>query len=357
MKINPNLSVLENDNELVILRIGSNGGFIKMSAIEYDIINYYSKTPDFYIVQEYFRNDVLIIKEQMDLLIKKAYESKIFINDDSKIEKGGFINFILKRNKKMFEVLNFDFTNNVLERIFENRFFSNGLIAILITFFSYILYNLFSEPLNFKENYLATLYQIPVSFSSIFGFIYLAAIISTLIHEFGHYFIYKRLGGKTSVFGFGLLFFFIPVFFNKVLIGLIKKSKDRIYINSGGILFDFLQVIFLVYFTKVYHQNFPIISFFCYSLMISIFIRTFFNINIFLPGSDGYFIFTDLIKKPNLFESSWKKTKNIFLRKEQIGYKNFICALYIGICYLSFAISWCMVLLPILTYLYYASIK
>lgn len=357
MKINPNLTVLENNTDSVTIKIGKSDKIVRMSRIEFEVINYYSTVLNFAAVKEYFQETVEIGKDVLDMLIKKATDNKILIDkvQDGNLESN--FRFILKRKKRIFELINIDLTNSFFEKIFENYTITNSIIGLLVFAFSYFVLKIFSSPLNFKENYLKTLYQVPVSFSAIFGFIYLAAFISTLVHEFGHYFIYKRFGGKASIFGFGLMLFFIPVFFNKIFIAFIQKKSNRLFINFGGIFFDFLQFIFLIYFTKTYHDVYPTLSFFGYSLMISITIRTIFNFNIFLPGSDGYFIFTELINRPNFYQAAIKKSKSIIKRDISITYKNYICAVYISICYCFFAFSWCMVFLPVITYLYYASFK
>jgi hypothetical protein len=355
MKLNPSIIVINNHNNLILIKIGNTDKIIKMSSIEFNIITNYSKVLDINLVIENFKNEIKIETSQMVLLIEKATENKILITNDSLINNNSSINFIFKKNKKIFEVLNLDFTNTALERFFENRIITNCITVLFAILFSFFIYNILSEPLNFKENYLKTLYKVPISFSTIIGYIYLASFISTLIHEFGHYFIYKTNAGKTSVFGFGLLFFFIPVFFNKVLVSLIQKKERRIFINAGGMLFDFLQFVFLIYFTKTFHDIYPILSFFCYTLMISITIRTFFNLNIFLPSTDGYFIFTDLLNKPNFFEIALQNTKKILKNGERTNFKNYCYALYIIICYFFFSVSWCLFFLPILMYLYYAN--
>jgi len=357
MKLNPNIIVINNLNNLILIKIGNTDRIIKMSTIEFDIITYYSKVLNVNLVKENFKSVINIEKDQMNILIKKATENKILIPNDSSTETNSSINFIFKKNKKIFEILNVDFTNTALERFFENWLVTNCITIIFVFLFSFFLLNILSEPLNFKENYIQTLYKVPISFSTIIGYIYLASFISTLIHEFGHYFIYKRNSGKTSVFGFGLLFYFMPVFYNKILVGLIPEKKKRILINAGGMFFDLLQFIFLIYFTKTYHDTFPITSFFCYTLMISIAIRTFFNLNIFLPSTDGYFIFTDLLNKPNFFEVALQNTKNIAKKENRNNFKNYFYALYIIICYFFFAVSWCLFFLPILFYFFYASFK
>jgi putative peptide zinc metalloprotease protein len=87
--------------------------------------------------------------------------------------------------------------------------------------------------------------------------------------------------------------------------------------------------------------------------MISICIRTFFNINIFLPSTDGYFVFSDTINKPNLFDYSNKLFKE-FIKSRKTKAKNLPYIFYAVIGYLSIFISWCFFFLPLIIYFYYA---
>ena len=355
MKMNPNLIILDKDSKQIILKTGSGDGVVKMSPIEFEIIENYSNTLSMELVIAHFKDIIEIEVNQLESLILKAKQSKILVDENTSFKKNTRVQLLLKRNKRIFELFNIDFTGTYLEKIYENYFTQKFIIYFLVIIFGYFIYDLASEPLNFKDHYLKTLYLVPYSFSTLLiVFIYLSSFISTSIHEFGHYFIYKLNNGKSSVFGFGLLFFFIPVFYNKILSSLIKKKSGRIFVNAGGIIFDLLLFIWLLYFTKKHHLDYPTISFFGYSMMISIVIRSIFNVNIFLPNTDGYFIFADAINKPKLFEISIQKTKDIYTRTN-VKSTNFLYASYLFMCFFSIAISWCMYFLPLVAYFYYAS--
>jgi hypothetical protein len=353
MEINKKLIILSKTNDEVILKIGKTDEIIKLSVIELDIIKYYSEVDNNTKVISHFKNIVEIIEDDLNTLINKAKSLKILVSNNKKYLKEYWIKPKLKRNKKIFEVFTIDFSGSYLERILEKKLILKIIISISVMLLMFMLYNIASSPLNFKQNYLETLYAVPIKFKSLIGFIYLSTFISVCFHEIGHYFFYKLFKGKTSIFGFGLLFFFLPVFYNKILVSLIKEKKEKIIINFGGMIFDLFLLIFLIFFTKNYHILYPTISFLCYVTIISICIRTFFNINIFLPSTDGYFVFSDTINKPNLFDYSNKLFKE-FIKSRKTKAKNLPYIFYAVIGYLSIFISWCFFFLPLIIYFYYA---
>ena len=355
MEINKNIIVINDDEGKVVLKIGNSDKFIKMSKIEYDIIEYYIEVYDKNEVIQHFKNIIQIDLVSLNLLIDKSAENGI-ITKHSVNKNFSFLKFRFKRNKKIFEIFNLDFTSTVLEKFIEKKIFLNFIIIFLYFFLFYIMYDILKEPLNFRENYNKTLYAVPISFSSLLMYIYLSSFISVFFHEIGHYFFYKYFKGKSSMFGFGLLFFFLPIFYNKILITLITVKKHKIIINLGGIIFDISLLIFLIYFTKNFNSSYPVLSFLCYTTMISICIRSFFNLNIFLPYTDGYFVFSDLINKPHLFEDNLKNSLAL-IKKKEISLKNFISLTYTILNYLSIGISWLFFFLPFIIYFYYAFTK
>ncbi|GEM56606.1 hypothetical protein B0A58_11920 [Flavobacterium branchiophilum NBRC 15030 = ATCC 35035] len=358
--LNPRISIVSNENELIILKINGSDNFIKLSSIEFEIIQEYSKDNNSSRVIHYFENKVHIEYEQFNKLIELAKNNNILISENyTKLKDKSFsflgvtFDLILKRNSKLFEIVNIDFTNTYFEQLFEKKTFQKIILIISSIIFLYIIGDLLLTPLNFRENYLDTIYHFPYPFSTLFFFIYFASFISTSIHEFGHYFIYKINNGKVSIFGIGLMFFFLPALYNKVFIKLIKVKSARMMVYFGGILFDILQFIFLIFFTKHFHSSSPVLSFFCYSVMISITIRSIFNFNIFLPGTDGYYIFTDAINKPNLFDICKQKTKEIC--KTNFRMKDTFYLIFTLLSYLSIVFSWFVMFFPILMYIYYAT--
>ena len=90
--------------------------------------------------------------------------------------------------------------------------------------------------------------------------------------------------------------------------------------------------------------------------MISICIRSVFNLNVFLPNTDGYFILSDIINKPNLFEYSIQKTKELYKTK-RVSLNNLLSLIYLILSYLSIIISWLFFFFPFIIYFYYALSK
>lgn len=354
MKWNESSVVLLNDQDNVFLKTKNSENIVRMSEVEYEVLKYYSTVNSKKDVIEHFKGIIDIEIQQLELLILKAKENEI-LNDDKKQSKDWFY-FKFKRNRKLFEIFTIDFTNTRLERIVENNKLINSTLLSLAAIMIFFIVDLLREPLLFKENYLKTLYAVPVSFSSIIGFIYLASILSSLFHETGHYLLYKKFGGKATIFGFGLMIFILPVFYNKIFVDFLKEKRERLWVNSGGIIFDIILFLFLLVFTKEYHTEYPTLSFLAYTLMISITIRTFFNINFFLPGTDGYYLVNDIFGYKNLFGTALFEVKEI-IRLKKITLKGFLYLLYVLLSYTSMIVSWLFMLLPILIYFYYASVQ
>lgn len=351
MELNKNIIVLSQDDKLV-LKIGNSDKIIKLSQIELDILKYYTEVNDNEKVIIHFSEQIKIDTSILELLIDIAIKNKIITENEENEKKSAF-KFVFKLNKRIFEIFNLDFTSTKAEKIFENRLLLHISLILLFLSAFYFVFEISKSPLNFSENYKKTLYSVSVPFTQLITYIYLASFISTFFHEIGHYFFYKYFKGKTSMFGFGLLFFFLPVFYNKIIVSMIKKKNQKIIINFGGIIFDILFLLFIIFFTKYYYAKYPILSFIAYSSMISICIRSFFNLNIFLPNTDGYFIFSEIINKPKILEDSISNSIDLF-KNRKITFSNVFSLVFTLLSYLSMAISWLFFFIPFLIYFYYA---
>lgn len=358
--LNPYIEVIDNTDNLILLRIQNE--IIKITPIEYEIISAYSTNNAFYEVIKKFSHVIKIREEQLGALISKSVQNKILIEESEKISSTGLgflgakIRYSFKKNSgKILELFTIDLTSTLIDKIFSNTRFTRTILILLILLVTLFSIDLLVTPLNFKENYFKTLYQVPFKFSSLIGFIYLSAFVSIVFHELGHYFFYKSVNGKTTIFGFGLLFYVFPAFFTKIYSSLLKSKSNKLVVNFGGIIFDLFLIVFILYFTKHYHNQFPTISFFAYTLIISISIRLFFNLNIFLPGTDGYHILCDSINEKDLFKTSITKFKLVSKKIEPLTAKNSAYIIYLLFSFISIAISWGMFFVPIMMYFYYAS--
>ena len=353
MKLNQNILILAEEDNVVVLKIGTSDMAIRLSSIEWEIIKSFATENDNQKVIERFKNSIQIEEQDLVNLVTKAIENKVLIGNDEVEEKQRWLKLTFKRKKSILEVLNFDLTHTWFEKVISKKITLIPLFFILLILVVYFVFTTFNSPIAFKKNYLETLYKVPISFSSIVKYIYISALTTVAFHEMGHFLFYKLYKGKTTVFGLGLLFFFLPVVYNRILTPLIKEKQQRIIINLGGIVFDLIFLIFILYFTKLYHSQFPVLAFLGYCMITSITIRSIFNLNIFLPNSDGYFVFTEIINEPNLFGDSIDAMKNIL--KERKATKNKIGHYLFGtLAYFSIGISWSFFILPFLIYFYYA---
>ncbi|NAW50202.1 hypothetical protein GNY06_01965 [Elizabethkingia argentiflava] len=355
MELNKNIQVFHKDKENMLLKVGKEPNLISISHIEYRILEYYSKVLNADKVIMYFQNEVNIDKQDLKKLIRIAESNRLIISsEENERDKRLFIHLILRRNRKIFEIFNVDFTNTIMERFFENKIFQKLLICLLAFMTAYFVYNLVITPLNFRENYLEMLYSVPVSFSSIVGFIYLSVTVSLFIHELGHYFVYKQVGGKGSVFGLGLMYFILPIIFHRAFINNLSNKKAIILTYSGGIILDFFTFLFLLYFTKNYYQIYPILAFLGYCLMTSLLIRSFFNLNFFLPGTDGYYIFTEIIERPDLHDTSKAAFKSLF--RGNINVQILLHSVYFLLSGVFIIAALLFFILPLIIYFYYVTI-
>lgn len=355
--LNPNTRIIENTNNLMLLRVQDE--LIKLSSIEFDIILSFAQSNNFYTVINSFSDLIKIKEEQLGLLISKSVQNNLLIEESQTIKNksinflGASIRYSFKRNNKIFELFNLDLTTTVFNKIFSHTRIVNSILIFLFSFALFVIGDLLLSPLNFRENYFSTLYKIPYNFSSLLGLIYFSSFCSIIFHELGHYLLYKSVKGKTSIFGFGLMFYVLPVFYTKMYTNFIKTRKHKVLIDSGGFIFDVLLVLFILYFTKHFHNEYPTLSFFGYTLITSITIRSFFNINVFLPGTDGFHILSDSLNDSNLFKTSVTKSKLIISRKEKLSIRNIGYVFYLAFSYISMGLSWSMFFLPIIFYFYY----
>lgn len=353
MKLNQNILLLSEQDNVVVLKIGTSDQVIRLSSIEWEVIKTFAAVNNNQKVIELFQNIIQIKEQVLENLVTKAIDNKVLISDEEVEVNQRWLKLTLKRKKSILEVLNIDLTHTWFEKLISKKITLNTIFLALFCIVAYLIFATFNSPFAFKKNYLETLYKVPISFTSIVKYIYISALTSVAFHEFGHFIFYKLYKGKTTVFGLGLLFFFLPVIYIRIITPLIKERHQRIIINLGGIIFDLVLLLLILYFTKHYHLQFPVLAFLGYCMITSITIRSIFNLNIFLPNSDGYFVFTEIINKPNLFGDSIDSIKKIF--KERKASKNKIGHYLFGaIAYLSIGISWSFFLLPFLIYFYYA---
>jgi Zn-dependent protease len=127
--------------------------------------------------------------------------------------------------------------------------------------------------------------------------------ISTFFHELGHYIVYSKFGGKTSSMGIAFMIGFLPVLYVSTnSLYLWSNKVHRILVAAAGILVDVLLLIMTV---DVLFMSFPsFLSFYLIFFLALFVVRILANLNPFIPGTDGYFMLTDIISVPSLYQTA-----------------------------------------------------
>lgn len=139
--------------------------------------------------------------------------------------------------------------------------------------------------------------------NSILLFSLLIAISKTL-HEIGHATSASYFGAKHGGIGGGF-YLFTPVYFADVTdIWKLSKTK-RIIVNLAGIYFEIIFCCLILIFAIIFKNNLlAVLS----TIVVS---KTILNLNPFVR-SDGYWVVSDLINKPNLFLHSKNKIFELY---------------------------------------------
>ncbi len=349
MKLNDIVYMEENEDYLV-LQLRDVTPLVKLSKIEFEIISHYSCILNKSEVIHFFEDRILITEKQLDVLLDLALQMKLLV-DPATVLPTPIVKIKGKRKKAIWEVLIVDFTHRRLERLGENKNVQDVVLLTLICLAFAILLYLLSHPFSFVEHYKQTLYLVPYAFSNLLIFIYLGALLSMVIHELGHYYFYKRCRGKGSVFGIGLLLFVIPVFYNKLFIRQVKERRHRMLIYAGGFVFDVLFVLFILGSIVCFRDQVPVLVFIGYSMLLSVFIRSLFNLNVFLPQTDGYYVLSDWLNQEQLFRVSAFEFFKFF--KEKITLKQLLYSIFFLLSCASIAGAWFCFAAPLLLFFYY----
>lgn len=156
-------------------------------------------------------------------------------------------------------------------------------------------------------------------------FFFVLSFIGVTFHEFGHASAAHHYGAKHGGIGGGF-YLFMPVYFADVT-DIWKLSKQqRIIVNLAGMYFEIIYVVFLIL-TGLIFKSPIFIIFGCIILMSSL--R---NLNPFMR-SDGYWVLSDAIEKPNLMSHGFIKIKQIFKSKATWEKMDYFLLSYGLICY------------------------
>jgi putative peptide zinc metalloprotease protein len=142
-------------------------------------------------------------------------------------------------------------------------------------------------------------------------YFFILSFIGVTFHEFGHASAAHHFGAKHGGIGGGF-YLFMPVYFADVTDIWKLPKQQRIIVNLAGMYFEMIYSVFLITMGIVFCKPFLIILSSIYSISIL------HNLNPF-ARSDGYWILSDAIEKPNLMMHGFLKIKQIF--KSKINWK------------------------------------
>ena len=225
-----------------------------------------------------------------------------------------------KKNLLFYKVPVFN-PDRLLTKINE-LFFQNRIINYCLLIF--ITLTIILGFIQFSFNF----FEITTSFLKGFGFkeyvlFYIATIGTVFLHELGHAIVCKHYNGKVDEIGFLLIFFSPALYCDVSGIWAFEKKKHKIFTLLAGILvqlimFAVMTILYVVYFND---SNW-LATFICWNLMM-----IFSNI-IPVIKLDGYWILSNLIEIPNLYEKSLKLAlgvkDNILFNEREIAKSNFI---------------------------------
>jgi putative peptide zinc metalloprotease protein len=151
-------------------------------------------------------------------------------------------------------------------------------------------------------------------------FFFIISFIGVTFHEFGHATAAHYYGAKHGGIGGGF-YLFMPVYFADVTDIWKLSKKQRIIVNLAGIYFEIIYILLINSIGLIF--NFPILIIFGCIILVS----SLRNLNPFIR-SDGYWVLSDAIDKPNLMAHGLNKIKQIFKSKTKWSKMDYFILFY-----------------------------
>ncbi len=326
--INPAFDIIYGDDNKRVMLKETRYGSVKLIGIrEWTILKCYAEN-----TLEHLSNSFQ--KEFIDKVITRGIEMNILVDKTTIVDtteaKVGFLsNIQAKATQLNTGFIKLDFHGSfVLFKLFTLSLKGNNLfeklnfkrvISLIICLFTTLLLTVCFN----ADKYNAIFFEVtkfitkPVSTFIISAFF--VSMCLTLVHEFGHFIIYKSLGGKSNLIGVGLKFFAIPIFYVNTDSTYLWNSKwKKILVILGGTFADIIVMLCVATFIIIGHTTHPQLAFFCYMLLVSLSIKMFFNLNIFITGNDGYFLLSEMLNQTN-FAKKLATNKNNFMQQLRSG--------------------------------------
>ncbi|KAF2514906.1 peptidase, M50 family protein [Flavobacterium foetidum] len=161
-------------------------------------------------------------------------------------------------------------------------------------------------------------------------FLFLLSFIGVTFHEFGHASAANYYGARHGGIGGGF-YLFMPVYFADVTDIWKLPKKERIIVNMAGMYFEIIYVVFLIVLGLIFNYQTLIILACIFSISILHSLNPF-------ARSDGYWILSDALEKPNLMFHGFLRIKHIFKSKTNWQKMDYFLLVYglICICFIVF---------------------
>ncbi|ADI28152.1 M50 family metallopeptidase [Geobacillus sp. C56-T3] len=289
---------------------------------DYFIIKRYGKYFRLGVPEANMLRELTVHRDVQTVLRKYGISEEDFSKFVHALEECGVIGDVKKERKNIlfyrFKLINPDTYLHLLV----NKFFSNKTVNRLLLIFSALIITM--GLIVFLKN----ISQITDGFFRDFVFFdfitfYIATILVIFLYELGHGIACKYFGGKVEEIGFLLIFFSPALYCDVSGIWSFKDKKQKIITLIAGvyvqlIIFSLCSIIYDLYFG----QSTWLATFILWNVLM-----IFFNILPFVK-LDGYWILSNIVEIPNLYEKSLKlalgRGEEVLFDEREILKKKFI---------------------------------
>lgn len=364
---NEDFLIFEKKASELILKNDNNGALVSLSEAEFNFLHCYSLDNDYEMVCRRMQ-DYRIERELFDALTHKARHLGLLIRSDNIRKASGsssglkitayflFVRFLgiigklfrmtliaeCKGDLRFYKLCSLDLSNTVLCKMALSERLQKKLLPLYILIMV-LLSSLLLLP--GAEIRFSGFGMIHIPVLRFFLLLVMSIFTCLFIHESGHYLCYKRYGGRSNSMGLGLMFLVFPVMFTHIeQVQLWHDKRQKIKLSLAGILMDILIMLLLLNILSHYHQT-DVFALLTACLFYYYVVQLFSNLNVFFPGTDGYYVFEDLIGEERLFGDSYECFKGCIKHPftEKISLKHFGYLLYFLIACINISLYWFMI--------------
>lgn len=380
-------SLLNPDVKLIYLKASSEevffkniytGSLLSMSEGEYELLTDFSKTQSVEKTLLNFREAYEIDTSFLETLIQRAKDTDMLLTDSYLQRKEesknlpahhsprvmyivGLLNAFLAKwhlrtalvfrgNIRFYKILTIDLTETWLEKAVVSPLGQRVAIGLFWLTFIASLVGIYTAPAEHMS--VDYVYGIaPPSGLVVTLLLLVGLLISTLLHELGHYLLYRRYGGETSEMGLAMVLIFLPfIYVSTNSLYLWDDKKKKMLVTLAGIMVDLALASVNLWLFLVVAA--PDSSFLLLFFLYFISFRIVFNLMPFIPATDGYFLLTDLISNHSLYHDAGLSFRKVWQglvsrRLEKLTAKDYGYAAYLILSYVFITAYYCMMALVI----------